>query len=130
MTDSPSRSLTSLREALLRLHKTLLDWERVAYERIHGRQSSNALLDALLKDPHFAWLRPLSQVIVRIDEMLADEIPPGDNDLEVVVGHVRDLTAPAETGTPYEQRYFKALQENPDAILAHRDVVTLLKKPS
>jgi hypothetical protein len=129
MTDSTDRSLKELRQALLRLHKTLLDWERAVYERVHGRQSSNALLDALLKDPQFAWLRPISQLVVRIDEMLDDEIPPGQNDLDAVLAHVRDLAAPNETGNSYEQRYFTALQENPDAVFAHRDVAALLKKP-
>ncbi len=43
--------LSDLRLALLRLHKTLLDWERAGYERIHGRQTSNDLLNALLNDP-------------------------------------------------------------------------------
>ena len=122
-------TLKTLRLALLRLHKTLLDWERAAYERVHGRQSSNALLDALLQDPQFAWLRPVSQLVVRIDEMLEDEVPPGDSDIEVVLAHARDLTRPDENGTPYEQRYFAALQDNPDAVFAHRDVVALLKKP-
>src|SRR5258706_8688061 len=89
MTNPADASLKDLRQALLRLHKTLLDWERAAYERIHGRQSSNALLDALLKDPQFAWLRPISQLVVRIDEMLEDEIPPGEKDREVVLGHIR-----------------------------------------
>ena len=124
---SVDTSLKALRHALLRLHKTLLDWQRTAYERVHGRQSSNALLDALLEDPQFAWLRPISQLIVRIDEMLEDEIPPGQNDLEAVLAHARDLTAPNEAGNPYERRYFAALQEYPDAVFAHRDVVALLK---
>lgn len=122
------QTLKDLRHSLLRLHKTLLDWERVAYERTHGRQNSSDLLDALLKDPQFAWLRQLSQMIVRIDEMLEDKIPPGDGDVEAVLGHVRDLTAPNETGSPYEQRYYAALQGSPDAVFAHRDLVTLLKR--
>jgi hypothetical protein len=122
-------SLKTLRLALLRLHKTLLDWERAAYERVHGRQTSNALLEALLQDPQFAWLRPISQLVVRIDEMLEDDVPPGENDVEVVLAHVRDLTRPDEHGNPYEQRYFAALQDNPDAVFAHRDVVALLNKP-
>ena len=29
------------------------------YERIHGRQTSHDLLNALLNDPQFAWLRPI-----------------------------------------------------------------------
>ena len=119
--------LKDLRQALLRLHKTLLEWERGTYERANGRLTSNQLLDALLEDPHFAWLRALSQMIVRIDEMLADKIAPGPGDLEAVLGHLRDLTAPNETGNPYEQRYYAALQGSPDAVFAHRDLVTLLK---
>ena len=119
--------LQELRQTLLHLHKTLLEWERAAYERIHGRQSSNALLDALLKDPQFAWLRPISQLIVRIDEMLEDEIPPEESDLEAVLAHARDLSSPNEGGNAYEQRYYTALQEHPDAVFAHRDLVKLLK---
>jgi hypothetical protein len=127
---SVNASLKELRHGLLRLHKTLLDWERAAYERRHGRQSSNALLDALLKDPQFAWLRPISQLIVRIDEMLEDDIPPEHGDLEAVLAHVRDLTSPNETGNAYEQHYYTALQEHPDAVFAHRDLVKLIKAAS
>jgi hypothetical protein len=32
-----------------------------------------------------------------------------------------------QAGTPYAQRYHAALQELPDAVLAHRDLVTLLR---
>jgi hypothetical protein len=120
--------LKDLRQALLRLHKTLLDWERGNYERANGRLTSNQLLDALLVDPKFAWLRALSQMIVRIDEMIAYEISPGPGDLEAVLGHLRDLTSPNETGNAYEQRYYTALQQSPDAVFAHRDLVTLLKQ--
>jgi hypothetical protein len=129
MEPEPSQKLLrEVRQALLRLHKTLLDWQRASYERGNGRRlSSNQLLDALLKDAEFAWLRPLSQMIVRIDEMLEDEIPPGTGDLEAVLGHIRDLTTANETGNAYEQRYYTALQGSPDAVFAHRDLVTLTK---
>ncbi len=90
--------LNDLRQALLRLHKTLLDWERGGYERIHGRQSSHDLLTALLNDPQFAWLRPISQLIVRIDELLSEKTPPMRNDLDAVVSQVRTLTSPNADG--------------------------------
>ena len=120
--------LTDLRKALLRLHKTLLDWERSGYERIHGRQSSNDLLKALLNDPQFAWLRPMSQLIVRIDEILSDKTPPMRNDVDAVVAQVRTLTSPNETGNTYERRYDMALQEHPDAVFAHRDLLALFRE--
>ena len=120
--------LTDLRKALLRLHKTLLDWERGGYERIHGRQSSNDLLKALLNDPQFAWLRPMSQLIVRIDEILGDKTPPMRNDVEAIVAQVRALTSPNENGNTYERRYDMALQELPDAVFAHRDLLALFRE--
>jgi len=126
--DTPTASLKNLRRGLLQLHKTLLDWERLGFERMHGRQSSNALLDALLKDPQFAWLRAISQLIVRIDEMLEDQVPPEQGDLEAVIAHARDLTIANDTGNRYEQRYHQALQESPDVVFAHRDLVRLLKR--
>ena len=119
--------LGDLRQALLRLHKTLLDWERGGYERIHGRQTSNDLLNALLNDPQFAWLRPISQLIVRIDELLDEKTPPMRNDVEAVVAQVRALTSPNAEGSIYERRYDTVLQEHPDAVFAHRDVLTLLR---
>ena len=120
--------LGDLRRALLRLHKTLLDWERGGYERIHGRQSSNDLLNALLNDPQFAWLRPISQLIVRIDELLGEKTPPMRHDVEAVVSQVKVLTSPNAEGTIYERRYDTVLQEYPDAVFAHRDVLALLKE--
>src|SRR5262245_65650341 len=84
--------LGDLRQALLRLHKTLLEWERGGYERIHGRQTSNDMLNALLNDPQFAWLRPISQLIVRIDELLAEKAPAMRSDVEAIVAQVRALT--------------------------------------
>jgi hypothetical protein len=119
--------LGDLRQGLLRLHKTLLDWERGGYERIHGRQTSNDLLNALLNDPQFAWLRPISQLIVRIDELLGDKTPPMRNDVEAVIAQVRALTSPNAEGSIYERRYDTVLQEHPDAVFAHRDVLKLLK---
>jgi hypothetical protein len=120
--------LADLRLALLRLHKVLLDWERAGYERIHGRQSSGDMLTALLNDPQFAWLRPMSQLIVRIDEILGEKTPPMRNDVEAVVTQVKVLTSPNEAGNTYERRYDMALQEHPDAVFAHRDVLALVKE--
>ena len=118
--------LTDLRHALLHLHKTLLEWERTAYERIHGRVAGHALLQALLKDPQFAWLHPISELIVTIDVALeSDANAPVD--VHSILGQASALIVADETGSGYAQRYAAALQESPDAVFAHRDVVRLLK---
>jgi hypothetical protein len=127
--DNADRSLmTDLRQRLLHLHKTLLDWERSAYERVHGRTTGHALLQAILTDPQFAWLRPLSELIVRIDEMLESEAPDVPDDMGVIVAQARALVSPGEQDSSYAQRYHTALQDHPDAVFAHRDVAQVLKK--
>ncbi|WP_396627186.1 hypothetical protein [Luteitalea sp.] len=127
--DSPdpgaARRLRELREALVRLHRALLDWERRGYERAHGRQASTELLQVLLHDPAFAWLRLVSDAIVRVDEMLAE---PADADEDTILVQVRALASPDAEGTPYAQRYLQAIQESPDAVLAHRDLLALLRR--
>ena len=119
--------LTDLRHALLHLHKTLLEWERTAYERIHGRVAGHALLQALLKDPQFAWLHPISELIVTIDVALENEANAPPVDVNSILAQARALIVADESGSGYAQRYAAALQESPDAVFAHRDVMRLLK---
>jgi hypothetical protein len=129
MNDQDRALLAELRRLLLHLHKTLIDWQRDDYERLNGRLQTTRLLQVIFDDPAFAWLRSMSGLIVRIDEAL-EEKPPSSR-LEVsetgpLVAQARELVAP-EAGTPYAMRYHAALQELPEAVLAHRDLVTLLK---
>lgn len=121
------RLLTDLRHALLKLHKTLLDWERTAYDRVHGRTTGNPLLHAILTDPQFAWLRPLSELIVRIDETLDNDVADIPGEADAIIAQARKLVSPIEQGAPYAERYQSALQEYPDAVFAHRDVGLVLK---
>jgi hypothetical protein len=120
--------LTDLRHGLLRLHKTLLDWERATYEQVHGRQSGGELLKLLLDDPHFAWLRPISQSIVRIDEMLDADAALMEQDVGEVLANVKELTTPREGSAANAGRYDAALQGSPDVVFAHRDLLAKLSQ--
>ena len=124
MNDADRTLLTELRRLLLQLHKTLIDWQRADYETTHGRLQTTQLLNVLFNDPAFAWLRTMSGLIVRIDEALEPKAEA--NETGPLVAQARELVAP-EAGTPYAQRYHAALQELPDVVLAHRDLVNLLK---
>jgi hypothetical protein len=150
MTESDRALLIELRKLLLQLHKTLIDWQRAEYERVHGRLQTSQLLHVMFNDQEFAWLRSMSGLIVRIDEALvvkpqsvanpptrpeAATARPRHSSLDSaraeagsgpLVAGARELIAP-EAGSPYAQRYHAALQALPDAVLAHRDLVTFLK---
>ena len=67
MTDK--ETLQYARNILLSLHKSLIDFERAAYERVNGPMNAGQFLNTLLEDQNFAWLRKFSMLIVEIDEM-------------------------------------------------------------
>lgn len=126
MNEADRALLVELRRLLLELHKTLIDWQRADYERVHGRLQTTQLLSVLFNDASFAWLRSMSGLIVRIDETLVAKIPDQETGTGPLIAQARELVAP-EAGSAYAQRYYAALQELPAAVLAHRDMVTLLK---
>ena len=126
-----NQRLTDLRNALLALHKTLLDSETAQYDHDVARiQSKGELLRLVLDDPFFAWLRELSQLVVMIDETLdAKEQPPTDSDADRFIAQSRELLTPNEEGQGFAKRYFEAMQRDPDVVIAHaktRKLVTSL----
>lgn len=126
---SRDASLDNLFPALLRLHKALLDDERVAYERVHGRIPSNgAFLQLVLNDAWFAWLRPLSQSIAKLDELSESDDPASRDAIPALLASVQTLMLPTEEGEGFSRQYHDALQRSPDVVLAHAAVRTLLKQ--
>ena len=118
--------LDDLFQALLRLHKALLDDERVSYERVHGRIPSNgAFLQLVLGDAWFAWLRPLSQLMAKLDEL--GEKSSDGLDTAPLVASIRTLLTPTEEGEGFGRQYHDALQRGPDVVLAHAAVRALLR---
>jgi len=67
--------LETVRHELLALHRALLDAQRLVHEREHGKVTSGAFLELVIGAPEFAWLRPLTALIVGIDEALEDANP-------------------------------------------------------
>ena len=125
MNDADRSLLRELRTVLLHLHKTLIDWQRAEYELDHGAMQPMQLLQVIFNDEQFAWLRSMSGLIVRIDEALEAK-PPETPAVAPLIAQARELASPA-AGTAYAARYHAALQELPEAVLAHRDLVTVLK---
>jgi hypothetical protein len=120
--------LKGLRDGLLRLHKSLLDSERAAYELDVARiTTTGQYLDLVLNDPWFQWLRQLSEYIVLIDETLVRKEPPATpEEAALLIAKARVLLVPSEEGTGFARRYFEILQRDANAVLAHRDMLLVL----
>jgi|SRR6185503_20262968 hypothetical protein len=128
--DTTRDTLKVLRQGLLRLHKILLDLERRDYERARGRiGNSYEFLQLVLKDPWFDWLHRLSELIVQIDETLDpnSETPATEADATALIERAKTLLTPAETGSEFQKNYFLALQQSPDVVLLHSEVIRLLR---
>jgi hypothetical protein len=116
--------LQDVRDALLALHKALVDSERVDYEKTIGKiRSPNHFLQLLTTDPWFAWLSPLSQLIVSMDEALDAKEPLTTANADALMNQAQRLLVTSETSQGFGQHYFEALQRDPDVVLAHGEVV-------
>jgi hypothetical protein len=128
MTTAMHQRLKEIRDALLHLHKTLVDSERVNYERTMGAiQSPNHFLQLLTSDPWFAWLQPMSQLIVALDEALDEKEPLTAPAADALIQQTRALLTASEEGEGFSRHYFDALQGEADVVLAHAAVVKALR---
>ena len=128
----PSRTATGIRDrlkgvrnTLLSLHKALLDSERTAYQLVHGDiASSSAFLQLLINDPWFAWLQPVTTLLVQIDEALAAKNPlREDRDLERLLQDTRALLSPSRGEVDnFWKRYSNVIQRDPAVLLLHREM--------
>jgi hypothetical protein len=132
MSDTAQKRLKQIRDALLALHKTLIDAERNGYEQVIGPiKSPNHFLELLMRDPWFAWLQPMSQLIVAMDEALDEKDGPlTEAAVDAMTTQTRLLLAVSEEGEGTSKHYFDALQRNPEVVLAHADIAKLINPQS
>jgi hypothetical protein len=130
---TPETALQDLREVrrgMLRLHKILLDQERASYEKTHGPVTSGELLQLVINHEQFAWLHAISELIVRIDERFDEEAPLTEDDAKTLLRATRTLLIEGESEDSFKQKYYTALQLNPTAVLAHKEVTAILSNVS
>ena len=120
--------LSGLRNALLNLHKALVDSERVSYEKTVGQiQSPTHFLQLLTHDAWFAWLQPFSQLIVAMDVALEEKEPLTTAGVDALAKQTGLLLVASETGEGFSGHYYAALQRDPDVVFAHAEVVKFVK---
>ena len=129
MTRTDTAKLDRLRHALLQLHKTLLDAQRIRYEREHGRvESRGELLALVLEDASFEWLRVLSALIARLDELAEVDDKDVSGELRAVVERLRTLVR-FEGNEGFTGPYREIVEAVPDALVAHVQLSRLLNGP-
>lgn len=128
MTLETRQVLNDLRNQLLKLHKAIMDTEKAGYEKVNGRiESPHAFLQLLMKDPWFGWFRPISEMVVQIDELLDSKEPVPEHQAQEVLREARSLMRPSEEGEEFGVKLRAILQDNPDIILMHAQVQQTLQ---
>jgi len=117
--------LITLRLALLKLHKTLLDMERREYERANGKVTVGELFRLVIDHQQFGWLHNISEFVVRLDETLAGENPVTPEDVRTAISLARKMFAPSEAGDAFQKKYFDAIQSDPSVVIDHAELARL-----
>lgn len=115
-----------LSQALMSLHRTLIQRARSDYEHEHGPIGSPAkLLRLLTSEPDFAWLRPLSELIVNIDEAAEFDEEARQQVSGAVRASVEQIIA-APGADPlseeFTRRYWPLMLEDPEITMCHASV--------
>jgi hypothetical protein len=122
----PQEPLAALGSALRTLHRALVARARHEFEQErHAILGAGELLQLLTSDPHFAWLRSLSELIVDIDVFLEADPAPTDDEASAVRAEVQRLMSPIPKGASdpdFATRYWKYVHDDPHVAIAHGEV--------
>jgi hypothetical protein len=129
--DDPERAgqraaLRDLWNHLLPLHRLLIDTARDEYtSKIGPLGGPTHVLQLLNDDPFFAWLKPMTGLIVEIDEISRIDFDRAK--LDDIVGRVRAMFA-AQADSAFTSRYLPLLQRDVDAAIAHAAIRQILAR--
>lgn len=122
---TPGAHIELLARKLQQLYSIILRTER----EFDSGPGGLALLNRLINDPAWAWLRPVSLLTAEIDHVLSQSQPPTEYDHAVVAAHLRGLlTGEGDLrNDAFLERYRSLLQLNPQLASAHGELRALLR---
>ena len=125
LADADVHRLVDLRLGLLRLHKALLEMERINFEKLFGRVNRGELLQLVINHAQFGWLRMISALVVEIDEILNGDEPATLKDFDDLFSQARLLFTSNEE---FKTKYQAALEHEPAVVMAHSTVMQVLRQ--
>jgi hypothetical protein len=119
--DTPERAalrgaLRDVSKVLLPLHRALIAAAKDDYAFGIAPVKPSQLLQLLNDDPFFAWLKPLTSLIVDIDEMARTDFEPAD--VAAIADRVDRLFG-AKGDEAFAAQYIPMLQRSVDVAVGH-----------
>jgi hypothetical protein len=100
---------------LLRVHKSLLDFQRLVIESLDQKHySPYEILSMAINHPEFAWLRKISGVMALMDEATSDKKhPANEQQLKDFVNVLNDVFSESTPDADFKRRFDIAVSRDP-----------------
>ncbi len=121
--DATRTQLDQVSRALLRLHKSLLDDERIIYEAAHGPVSPNDMFRLALGHPQFMWLGRLLSLIAQLDDAASVRRPATEAQAQSLLTEARALLQLEYEDQTFVERLQLALARSTDATDKHHEAL-------
>jgi len=130
VTSSRLSRIDGVRHALLELHKTLIDAQRIEYERANGRVGTTSeFLGLVLEHRDFEWIRAFSALLAQLDEWLEAPDTSSDREAGDILEAFRLLVQRDGPNQAFSQPYWRMVESTPEVFIAHVKLSRLLNSP-
>lgn len=124
--DTTRARLDQISRALLSLHKSLLDDERIIYEAAQGAVvSPNELFRLALNHPQFTWLGKILTLIAQLDEAASVRRPATETQAQSLLAEARVLLTLEHADQTFVERFQLALTRSTDATDKHQEALQI-----
>jgi hypothetical protein len=132
MANDENNQLEAVARALRELHRALVERVRRDYERERGSVlSPGEFLHLLTTDSRFAWLHPLSELMVDLDVFLEADPSPTEDEAAAVRVEVERLFAVPKSSAGanvFAVHYLPLIADDPQVAMGHAGVKQLVQK--
>ncbi len=125
LTDATRARLDQVSRALLSLHKSLLDDERIIYEAENGPVSPNDMFRLALGHPQFTWLGKILSLIAKLDEAASVRRPATETQAQSLLAETRGLLQMDYEDQTFVERLQLALARSTDATDKHTEALQI-----
>jgi hypothetical protein len=130
LNDTTRTRLDEISRALLKLHKSLLDDERIIYEAENGAVSPNDMFRLALGHPQFMWLGKMLTLIAQLDEAASPRRPATETQAQLLLTEVRAMLTLQHNDQTFVERLQNALARSTDATDKHQEALQIANSES
>ena len=121
--------LSQARDLLLHLHKALMEYQKIEFERTNGLvQNPNHYYQLVLNDPTFVWLRTLSALVVSMDELLEKPEELSEQKIQDIAVYTKKLLTTSDKSDVFASKYQAEVAASDPVRVLHAQTLAMLNQ--